>query len=236
MIKAVIFDLDGTLYDYNSTNALGLQALQEYTGAEFGWSPEEFQARHQRAIESLTASIGQKAAVHNRVIRYQTILEQASLPLFPHTLRMYDIYWDTLMAASKCFPGEPEAIRALKSAGLVIGVGTNMTSHIQFRKLTALGILPMIDFIVSSEEACAEKPEKALFDLCAKKAGCLPSECAFVGDSFHVDACGALQAGMKPFWFVPGEIHETVPEILPEEVTVFHSYVELPELILHHKI
>lgn len=232
MIKAVILDIDGTLYDYKSGNKAALAALADYAGEHFGWTQEEFMQRHQRAFDTMKKRIGMGlAAVHNRMIRYQLILEQASLPLYPHALTMYNTYWDTLIRVSSPFPGEVQAVRALKEAGYTVGIGTNMTAHIQFRKLTSLGILPYTDFVVSSEEACAEKPAAALFDLCVEKAGCSAGECAFVGDSLEGDALGALRAGLVPYLFNPAGEPVKIPEEHAADITVFTEFSQLPGLI-----
>ena len=44
MIKAVIFDIDNTLYDYDNSHATAMKALYQYTNAHFGWSEEETSA------------------------------------------------------------------------------------------------------------------------------------------------------------------------------------------------
>lgn len=111
--------------------------------------------------------------------------------------------------------------------GLVIGIGTNMTAYVQYLKLEKLGLMPYVDFMVTSEEAGAEKPDRRLFDLCVGKAGCGAEECAFVGDSLRGDALGALEAGMRAFWLCmrppSGEA--------PPGAIVLRSLAQLPERI-----
>ena len=45
MLKAIIFDIDNTLYDYDTANALAIDALRQYTNINFGWSIEETDAK-----------------------------------------------------------------------------------------------------------------------------------------------------------------------------------------------
>ena len=168
-------------------------------------------------------------------------MEQNGLPLHPHALNMYDIYWDTLIRNAKVYPGVETALSDLKKAGYTLGIGTNMTARIQFRKLTAFGLLQYFDFIVSSEEADREKPQEDIFKYCAKKAHCLPSQCVYVGDSMIHDIIGAQGAGMIPIWFRPQAenfasalTHSTAfPEAVPlsEQVPVFSDFHELCSLI-----
>ena len=78
-----------------------------------------------------------------------------------------------------------------------------MTAIEQFRKLKALGLLDLVDFVASSEEAGIEKPNPGLFDLVVEKARCAPSEILFVGDNLRKDVLGATAAGMRAVWLQP---------------------------------
>lgn len=242
MIKAVIFDIDNTLYDYDSANAQAMTAVEDYAAANFGWSREETESLVSRTYSDICREAGRKAVIHNRLIRFQRILEQKRLPLSPHALKMYDIYWDTLTASSVLFPGLTDSLKVLRSHGMILGIGTNMTSVMQFRKLEILGILGLFDFIVSSEESGAEKPDSSLFLMCCSKAGFDPGECAYVGDNLRNDVLAAESSGLKGVWFDPEKapIPDGMPVPVdhlgvqsPAEGTVrFRNFSELPEIIL----
>ena len=88
-----------------------------------------------------------------------------------------------------------------------------MTADRQFDKLIRLGLGSYIDFMVTSEEVNAEKPDARLFKACAEKAGCEAAECVFVGDSLRGDVQGALDAGMKAVWFCPADKTDYAPRI-----------------------
>jgi len=203
MLKAIIFDIDNTLYDYDTANALAIDALRQYTNINFGWSSEETDAKIKAAYSSIQNEIGKKAAIHNRLIRYQRILETDHLPLHPYALEMYDLYWNTLIDSAKAYDGAESALEQLKAAGYVLGIGTNMTSVIQFRKLTKFGLLKYFDFVVTSEESDCEKPQKELFLQCAAKAGYDPSFCLYIGDSLIHDIIASEEAGFHTLWFRP---------------------------------
>ena len=226
MIKAAIFDLDGTLYDYDAAHAVAWRALSAFAEDALGVTPERFDALHRDADRLLRQRAGNGAAIHNRLIRYQLMLELLREPI-ALAPEMADLYWSALVARAEPLPGATEALDALRSLGLVVGVGTNMTADWQYAKLRRLDMLRRVDFLVTSEEAGAEKPDARLFRLCAEKAGCAPSECAFVGDSLKKDALGARDAGMRAVWLCAKEGPvEPVPG-----VTVVRSLRELPKLI-----
>ena len=128
--------------------------------------------------------------------------------MFPHTLNLYHCYWDALLASAKPEPGLLEAMEALKAAGLTLGVGTDMTAYIQYKKLERLGAAPYIDFITTSEEVGAEKPNPRLFLECVRKAGVPAGECLFIGDSLAKDVRGAMDAGLQAFLYAPGSARE----------------------------
>ncbi|MDO5137565.1 MAG: HAD family hydrolase [Oscillospiraceae bacterium] len=205
MIKAIIFDIDNTLYDYDSANADAMKALEKYTYDNLGWDKAETRTRIKTAYSRIQNEIGQKAAIHNRLIRFQRVLEANGLPLHPYALEMHNLYWDTLIDSARVFDGVDKALAQLKNAGFVLGIGTNMTADIQFQKLTRFGLLQYFDFIVSSEEADCEKPDKNLFLKCAIKAGYDPSSCLYVGDSLIHDIVAADDAGFQVLWFRPGK-------------------------------
>ena len=203
MVRAVLFDIDNTLYSYDDAHAAAYGALREYARAALSLTPERFDALHREGDLRLRAHTGGPcAAIHNRLIRYQLMLEIADLPM-RHAPAMADLYWTALIGAMRPFPGVARALARLKAMGLKLGIGTNMTADRQFMKLQKLGLLETVDFMVTSEEVSAEKPDRRLFDICAQKAGCPPGACVFVGDSLKGDVLGALNAGMRAVWFNP---------------------------------
>ena len=208
MIRTVIFDIDDTLYDYLGANEKALDALSAYAQEQFGWGPGRAGQLSVEMMHRLHAQMGDVSAYHNRAIRFQNILEEHGLPLSPHAVRMTDLYWKTLVDASVPSPGAAETMRALNERGIRIGIGTDMTTYIQLYKLEHLGLLQYVDFVVTSEEACAEKPSADFFACCVRKSGCRPEECLFVGDNYRKDYQGARNAGMQALWFVPPILRE----------------------------
>lgn len=117
MIKAVIFDVDNTLYSFTRAHEAAFQALSAYAGEKLGLSRDAFEDLHGKTENELKKYMGSVAALHNRCIRYQIMLESRGLPLYPHVLEMNDRYWDTLLEAAVPFAGVPETVRGLKENG-----------------------------------------------------------------------------------------------------------------------
>lgn len=205
MIKAVIFDIDNTLYDYSRADLSGRRAVEAYCRQQFGMEKAQTQEYYQKAWHLGERRVGtDTAAIHNRMIRFQCMMELMGQPIFPHTKALYHTYWDAMIGDIEPFPGIAELFQSLKEKGIRIGIGTDMTAYIQYRKLEALGLCGCIDFIVTSEEAGVEKPHPRFFQLCVEKAGCRAKECAFIGDNLKKDVEGSIASGLCGVFYSRG--------------------------------
>ncbi len=202
MLKAVIFDIDDTLYDYKAANLRTLPIVGEYAADLLDVDPEQFLSVYQEVMERQFAEHSDTAGCHSRTIRFQLVLERLGLPL-RYAPKLNDFYWHELIDDIEPEPYVTELIQGLKERGIRLGVGTDMTAEWQIRKLEQLGLIDYMDFIVTSEEAGVEKPEYGVFRLAADKAGCELSECLFIGDNLKKDVQGALDAGMSALWYQP---------------------------------
>ena len=171
MIKTVIFDIDNTLYNFDKADQIAMDAVCAYAQEHLGWTKPEFSAIYENMKKQLFGELGDIGSSHNRLIRFEKILEDHGL---------------------------------LK--GIRLGIGSDMTAWIQYKKLEKLELLTYFDFVVTSEEAGLDKPAPMFFNLCLKKAKCEPGECLFIGDNYLKDYRGALAAGMQALWFVPAHL------------------------------
>ena len=227
MTRAVIFDIDNTLYSYDDAHAVAWQALCAYAREQLAMEPEQFRRCHTQAQQTVKERLGAEcAALHNRQLRYQVLLEENGKPLH-HAIAMNDLYWNTLIAAAKPSPGIMECLAALKERGLILGIGTDMTIDYQLKKLASLRMLPYFDFIVSSEEVNVEKPHEKLFACCAKKANVPAENCLFIGDSLKKDVLGARNAGMQALWYCP----EAAARVEHPDIPAISHYDELRQML-----
>lgn len=203
MIKAVIFDIDNTLYSFDKAHEPAMEALHAYAREHLGLEPEQLAREIMLAAEDVKTHLDADcAALHNRTLRIQVMLERNRLPLI-HAAPMGELYWDTLLRHAEPNPGSLTCLAKLKEQGYILGIGTDMTIEYQLKKLEKLQMLPLFDFIVSSEEANVEKPHEKLFRICAMKAGVSPEECLFIGDSLKKDVLGPRAMGMHSVWYCP---------------------------------
>jgi putative hydrolase of the HAD superfamily len=70
----------------------------------------------------------------------------------------------------------------------------------QRSKIQKLGLVPYFSTVIISREVGCAKPDKAIFELAARKAGVDIKDCVYVGDRLEPDALAAQKAGMRGIW------------------------------------
>lgn len=215
MIKAVIFDIDGTLYDYDENNEIAMHELQRVGCELLGVSGEKFLQTFEEAKKLVKAQLPSSvAAQHNRILYCQRTAELLGKSALTSALKMYAAYWDTFIENMKPYAGAAEFLRALKEKNIRTAICTDMTAHIQYRKIERLGFAEQIDCMVSSEEAGGEKPEPIMFHIALDKLGAKAAETIYIGDAFEKDVQGAMNAGIRPVWFTANRQTEAKDGVL----------------------
>jgi putative hydrolase of the HAD superfamily len=152
--EAVLFDLDNTLYPYAPCNEAGkraaLDALRE-RGYELDRAAfDDLYATGRREAKRETRTT---AACHDRHVYFKRgLYRRSGEPDVAAALAAGDAYWDGFLAEMSPCDGVEPAFDALDAAGIDVAVVTNLTTRIQLRKLTALGVDDRIDLLVTSEE------------------------------------------------------------------------------------
>ena len=72
------------------------------------------------------------------------------------------------------------------------------------KRLIDFGIRKYIDVIVASAEEGVAKPDKRIFEIALKKAGCKAEKAVMVGDRIDNDIVPAKETGMKTIWIKQG--------------------------------
>lgn len=201
MIKAVLFDLDDTLYtSFHALNDRGYDAVSDWAERNLGIPAADFR---QRAVEDRryyhTILHGEPES-HDRVVQMQRTLEYFGVNPILYAQRLHEVYWDALISGMVMRPGTPEVLDRLRALGLKTCVCTNMMVDKQMEKVAHLGLAERFDAFVASEEAGRDKPDPAIFALCLQKCGCAPGEAIMVGDNPSHDIGGALALGLHGIW------------------------------------
>lgn len=133
----------------------------------------------------------------------------------------------------KLCDGIEDALRALKDAGLKVGiicdVGFTPSTHLR-EHLERRGLLKYFDGWSFSDEVGAYKPDQVIFDHALGTLGDPdPSRVAHIGDLRRTDIAGALAMGMTAIRYTG--VFDDPPENGPDATHTLGSYAELPELL-----
>jgi L-ribulose-5-phosphate 4-epimerase len=197
MIKAILFDLDDTLYDYSRAHTFAIKAafreLQKYMTITHA----HFLKLYKLAREEIHKELSGTASAHNRVLYFQRLIEKTENTVKPDiVLNLYNTYWDTLLENMKLSPGVIEVFDYCQAHDIKIAIVSDLTTKIQLRKLQKLGISDYVDVLVTSEEAGSEKPHAIMFLLTLNKLRVSPEEALMVGDNTVADIEGANFVGL----------------------------------------
>ncbi|WP_394903260.1 HAD family hydrolase [Clostridium butyricum] len=200
-MKAAIFDLDDTLYNYRKIHPVAMERVFEYVQYNIGISKTDFNKAYEIGKKSTKENMSYDcASQHNRIIYFQKTLEVLGMNPIKYTLALYDVYWNTMLELMQLNDGVIELLKYLRSKNIKIAICTDLTTHIQHRKLIKLELVEYIYCLVTSEEAGLEKPNQVMFNLCLEKLGVEANESFYIGDSFKKDILGAYYAGITPIW------------------------------------
>lgn len=200
-IKAVLFDLDDTLYgDFATCDRLGLQAAGRYVAQAAGLDASQAAEAMHRGRLMLRDTCKDEPESHDRVLFAKWGLESMGVNPIPYAEGMHAAYWETVLHTMERREGVFELLTRLKEANIPVGICTNMLADIQIRKLCLLGLADICGTLITSEEAGLDKPHAPIFQLAVNRLGVPAQETLMVGDNFNHDVRGALAAGLQAMW------------------------------------
>ena len=203
-IKAVLFDLDGTLYDRDRLAvALFEEQYAEFASELRGVARERF-LRDVHAMDD--HGHGSKEDGYAKLVQAWGLEAALADRLFAHFWRRFDGH-------CRLDSGTLDVLDELRRRGMKLGIITNGPREMQRRKLAVLGLDRSFDTVVVSGEEGVRKPDAEIFRRALTRLGVAAHEALFVGDHPVADIEGAHGAGLRPVWmFVPYWTPPTVPD------------------------
>jgi HAD superfamily hydrolase (TIGR01509 family) len=229
MLRAVLFDLDGTLLSmdteafishYTKTLAPNLsEIVDENTFLKALWTSTEAMVRSKDADKT------------NEIVFTETflpIVEKTKEEIWPALDRFYEEEFPQFASLTSPVPAAREAIKATLKAGLKVAVATNPVfpkKAIEHR-LDWAGISDLpLDLITAYENSFFTKPHPQYYESIAAELGVKPSECVMVGNDKQEDMAAA-QVGMKTFLVEGHIIDRGEPEYPVSEQGTLEKVIE----------
>ena len=189
-VRAVVFDIDGTLYPIRRIALRSLPLIVRHLRLfyAFGRARQALRsecpggALRQRQAELVAGLLGVDAGEAER--RIEQIVYRR---------------WPACFGRLRPFADVVETLAALRHRGMRLGVVSD--SPFTREKLSALGLHSGWDAVVSADEAGALKPNPEPFVRVARMLGVAPGEVLFVGNSYSRDVVGAHRTGMRAAHF-----------------------------------
>ena len=192
MLKAVLFDLDGTLVNSLADLAEGVNralATENYPTHE---------------VEAFKYFVGDGMPI---MIERALPADEKDPDTIARMLKLLKAYYSEHFADFTCaYDGVPELVKELKKRGFIVAVVTNKAqdmAEIVVKKFYG----DTFDLIFGMREGIPGKPDPTMALLAMEELGVKPEECVFIGDS-GMDVATGVNSGALPvgeLWGFRGE-------------------------------
>lgn len=232
-IKAVLFDLDGTLRHHipaagdvfvEFPRRIGLRISEEDRIRSEHWVHHYFAHSLEIQADGKLFKDDQKSFWVNftkrRLVAMGVPTAQA-IDLAPQaSAYMEEHYKPRVHIPEDAFP----LLQFLKDAGYVLGLVSNRDDpyHDEIKNMK---LDSYFKFILAGGEVNAFKPDKLIFDHALKLAGTAAPETMYIGDNYFADVVGARRAGLIPVLYDPSRLFPDAG------CAIIKSFAELPAFL-----
>ncbi|WP_309640140.1 YjjG family noncanonical pyrimidine nucleotidase [Flavobacterium sp.] len=209
-ITHIFFDLDHTLWDFDTNSAL---AFDEIFKRDYPTIDTKLFLEHYIPINQACWALFQVDKMTHEALRYQRLKQ--SFDAINYAISDDQIeqiaqdYIQLLPEFNHLFEDALETLSYLK-ARYQLHIITNGFAEVQFRKMSNSNLSHYFKTVTNSEMAGAKKPNPIIFQHALHLAQAQKNESIMIGDSIEADVNGALDFGMEAIFFNPNQIE--VPE------------------------
>lgn len=218
MIRAIIFDLDDTLYDEMQFVRGGFEAVSSYTSKNANVN--------QNVVYQLLLDVLEK---HGRGQTFDIALKKLGLynkNLIPKLVKVYRTHKPKLSLYSEV----RTVLSTLRKQGYKLGLITDGNVEVQRNKVEALKIKDFFDCIIFSDEYGIEKqkPNPFPYQKALKELKASARETIYVGDNPYKDFVSAKRLGIHTIRIMRGQYKNVT---LNKEFEAEYQIINLGELI-----
>ncbi len=201
-MPVLLCDLDDTLFDHQHATRTALAHLQARDARLQAWPLEDLKARHHILLEQW----------HQEVLAGRLTVDQARERRFAalvgggEATGLAEAYREAYTSDWREVAGAADLLHAVRALGWPIVIVTNNIVSEQRRKLAQIGLAPLVDHLVTSEEVGSQKPKPEIFHRALATVGATAEDAVMLGDAWLADVEGARGVGIRPVWF---NIHGT---------------------------
>lgn len=183
MIKAVCFDLDGTLVSFRGNYAAGIARLGVADRLDEFMRQYNLELRVERAQSFLDVL---NHTFHNMGLAPPSELAERA-----------EAFYRDYVAGIELLPGAVEIVRYF--AYLPKAIITNGPSDMQWGAIRRVGLEPHFQAVVVSgdRDVAVCKPNPRIFQIACERLGVAPAEVLMIGDNLEQDIMGAMACGMQ---------------------------------------
>jgi len=219
----LLFDADGTLFDFDLSAANSLELTFRELGVPFR---EEYRGIYEKI--NLAAwrrfEAGELTQDELRTSRFREFLESLRLDGDPTAFGR--VYLSTLSEQRDLMPGAEKTLAELKT-NANMAIITNGIAEVQRSRFSRSPILRHFSDVVISEEVGAAKPDAKIFDAAFDRMGAPDkSKVLMIGDSWNSDIRGGVNYGLDTCWFNPSGRER------PDDLSIRFEVRSLPELVV----
>jgi YjjG family noncanonical pyrimidine nucleotidase len=196
----LIFDADGTLFDFRLGETTALQSTTREHG--IGYSPQLHDAY--KAISAVLwgqFELGEISLLHLRVVRFERLFGDFGIDLDPESFNLD--FMEALGQQRQLLPGAENIVRRLSSRFRLL-LATNGIAVVQRRRFAHSSIRRYFEDVVISDEIGVAKPQVGFMEEVFSRMGRPPkSEVLMIGDGLSSDIAGGANYGIDTCWFNP---------------------------------
>ena len=201
----LLFDADGTLFDYDQAER---QAFINTLG-QIGVAFEENHLAKYQSINSklwLDRERGKIDLESLKARRFELLFQAIGMESDPREVGQ--LYLRNLGEEAGLLDGAKEIIKTL-AIHFNLAVVTNGIKEVQRRRLEKSPFQDCFDEIIISDEIGVSKPDAAFFEIAFQRIGNPPkTETLIIGDSLTSDMQGAANFGIDACWFNPQQLEK----------------------------
>ncbi len=190
-IKAMIFDMDNTLFDFVEAKLRACKAVVECVGNTDEMELIEYFLRDRKDIENIEC-----------IVRYLKDREIYTDEKFNECRRIYE---EIKLGTIEAYPGVIETLDKVKTTKIKLGVVTDAFKINAIARLKKSKLEQYFDIVVTADMTGKKKPEPDSIIYGMEKLGVGPNVTIFVGDSLHRDIAPAKELGMVTIYAAYGD-------------------------------